>query len=202
MPTARRTARRLRGVGLVALACAAITPAAEAKLPATQNKLIVPGKSMGGVKLDMTKAAVNKRWGKGTCFAGGVSGACEYVARKEQYAGQYERAVVSYYENKVIGISIQAAYTQSTHKLVPGPLNKWKTDKGVHLGSKKAAVPRAYPKAQDNNAESPGYNLIIGSGRNLTVTEFVTPGYGASATLLGTITIRWDNCHFDPNTTC
>jgi hypothetical protein len=182
------------------LMCLAVPTAATAKLPATTNTKIVPGKSMGGVKLDMTKTQVFAKWGKGSCVAG--AGYCEWQRKKPTYVSQYERAVVSFVGGKAVKIHVQGAYTKGSHKLVPGPLAKWKTSKGVSLGSKRGAVPKAYPGAKPSGGDAPGFNLLLGSGRNVTITSWGTPGFGASPALVGDIGVDWSNCHFDLSTTC
>jgi hypothetical protein len=191
--------RRLPLAAGALLVCLAVPTAATAKLPATKNTKIVPGKSMAGVKLDMTKAQVFAKWGKGSCVGGSY---CEWQKKKPSYVDQYERAIVSFYKGKAIKIHVQAAYTKQTHKLVPGPLSHWKTSKGISLGSRRGAVPKAYPSARASGGEAPGFSLLLGSGRNVTVTSFGTPGFGASPALVGNIGVDWSNCHYDPSTTC
>jgi hypothetical protein len=200
MPRSRRTAL-LRGVAVALGAASLLAPAvANSKLPATDDTSIVPHQSMAGVKLDMTRGAVTRAWGKGTCP---VEGFCEYQIKKPQFVGQYERAVVSYYKNKVIMISLQGAFTEKDHKLVPGALSKWKTSKGIHLGSKKSAVHKAYPQAKPGGGEAgEGYIWLKGSGRNETITSFTATTIGPSTDVIASISIAWSNCHYDPNTTC
>jgi hypothetical protein len=181
------------------LICLAIPTAATAKLPATKNTKIVPGKSMAGVKLDMTKAQVFAKWGKGSCEGAAY---CEWQKKKPAYIDQYERAIVSFVKGKAVKIHVQAAYTKSSRKLVPGPLSRWKTSKGISLGSRAAAVSKAYPGASPSGGDAPSFVLLLGSRRDVTITSFGTPGFGASPTLVGNIGVDWSNCHYDPSTTC
>jgi len=181
------------------LMCLVIPTAAAAKLPATKNTKIVPGKSMAGVKLDMTKKQVFAQWGKGSCPDPGL---CEWQKKKPSFVGQYEVARVSFYKGKAIFLRVSGAFSKSSNKLVPGPLAKWKTSKGISLGSKKGAVPKAYPAAKFSGGEAASFNLLLGSGRNTTITSFGFPSFGPSTNLVGGIGVDWSNCHFDSSTTC
>ena len=60
-----------RGLLLAAalIACLLIPGAATAKVPNPASTKIVPGKSIAGVKLDMTKKQVFAKWGKGSCLS-------------------------------------------------------------------------------------------------------------------------------------
>jgi hypothetical protein len=139
------------------------------------------------------------KWGKGSCLSAGI---CEWQAKKPTFSGQYERAVVSFINGKAWNIGIQAAFTKGTGKLKPGPLALWKTSKGIHLGSKKAAVTKAYPSAQLSGGSAAAWNMFTGSGTNRSITGLGTRGFGASATLVSSITVSWVPCHFDPTVSC
>jgi hypothetical protein len=198
MEHARRTTRRA-GPAVIAAACLLVPQTAAAKLPATKNKLIVPGKSIAGVKLDMGKSAVFRQWGKGSCPTASF---CEWQPREPAFVGQFDRAVVSFVDGKAVQITIQSAMDRNTNKLKPGPLAEWKTKKDIHIASKLSAVPKAYPGAKRAEGDAVSYNLLMGAGRNVTVTGFGSPGFGPSAKLVSSISVGWSNCHFDPSTTC
>lgn len=187
-------ALRIAAAGLVAV-LAATAPAA-AKLPRPKTTLIVPGKSLAGVRLDMTRAQVFGQWGSTSCPSPGV---CQWVAPGTP--GKTERATVSFVKGKVSAVTIAAATSGSNGKFKPGILSKWKTAKGIRLGSQKSAVPRAYPAAKPNTGEAvQGFDLFAGARPDLSYTRFSTPGFGASPTLLRTISVNWDLCHFAPET--
>ena len=153
--------------------------------------MIVPGKSIAGVKLDMTKAQVFGQWGSTSC----PNGVCEWKGPGP--AGKNERATVSIFKGKAIMIVINAASSGNNLKFKPGVLSKWKTAKGISLGSRKTAVKRAYPSAKVNNGEAvQGFDLFSGARPNLRNTRFATPGIGATPTLLRYIELSWDPCHF------
>jgi hypothetical protein len=173
------------------LALLALPAAADAHLPRTNNTVIKPGTSIAGVKLDMTKKQVFGKWGKTSCD----SSVCTWEGPGTR--GQNERAIVSFVSGKVVQVSISSATKGNNLKFKPGVLSQWKTSKGISLGSPKAKVPKAYPKAKANNGEAVnGYDLFAGARPNLRYTRFSTPGFGASPTLLRGITLAWDVCHY------
>jgi hypothetical protein len=184
--------KRLAAVATFALlAVVALPAAAGAHLPQPKSTAIKPGTSMAGVKLDMTKKQVLAKWGKTTCD----SSTCTWEGPGTR--GKNERAIVSFVNGKAVQISISAATKGNNLKFKPGVLSQWKTSKGISLGSPKAKVPKAYPKAQANNGEAVnGYDLFAGARPNLRYTRFSTPGFGASPSLLRSITIAWDVCHY------
>src|SRR3954468_13621602 len=120
-----------------------VAPAAEAKLPANGGKSIVPGRSIGGVKLGMDAAGAAKKGGEGGWgdAAGGLS--CRWEGTMRQ--GQMRFDVTG---GKVSTIVIEAGQKPSTFEPVySGPITKWKTKKGVRIGTKLATVGRKYRKA-------------------------------------------------------
>jgi hypothetical protein len=164
---------------------------AGAKLPQPKSTVIKPGASMAGVKLDMTKRQVLAKWGKTKCD----SFACTWEGPGTP--GHNERAIVSFVNGKTVQITISSATKGNNLKFKPGVLSKWKTSKGIALGSPKAKVKKAYPKAKANSGEAVnGFDLFAGARPNLRYTRFSTPGFGASPTLLRSITIAWDVCHY------
>lgn len=175
----------------LALVCVGIPAAASAKLPHPKTKVIAPGKSIAGVKLDMTKTQVFHQWGSTGCS----SDVCQWSGPGA--AGHNERATVSFLSNKVIQITINAAASGTNLKFKPGVLSTWKTSKHIGLGSSKASVKRAYPKATPNASEGvQGFDLLAGSRPNLRYTRFSTPGIGATPTRLRYIELAWDTCHY------
>jgi hypothetical protein len=183
--------RVVASLPLAVFAAIVLPAAAGAHLPRTQNTVIKPGTSMAGVKLDMTKKQVFGKWGKTTCD----QSTCTWEGPGTR--GKNERAIVSFVKGKVVQITISAATKGNNLKFKPGTLSKWKTAKGISLGSPKAKVPRAYPAAKPNNGEAVnGYDLFAGARPNLRYTRFSTPGFGASPSLLRSIVIAWDVCHY------
>lgn len=162
-----------------------------ARLPRPKTTLIVPGRSLAGVKLDMTQAQALGQWGATSCS----SGVCRWIGPGNP--SQAERATVSLWRGKVVGIAITAGWTGANVKFKPGVLSRWRTAKGIQLGSKKSAVRRAYPSAKANTGEAvQGYDLFAGARPNLSFTRFSAFGHGATPTLIRGIEVNWDVCHF------
>ena len=162
MTSIRRALLIAIGIGLVAV------PAAQAKLPAPKTALIVPGKSIGGVSLNMSEAKAKRLWGPGAkCttspgFAGSPSSdLCDWRDKgNPSYAAV---AHISFLAGKVYLVVITTAHTTDprTFKPTGKQFSGWKTAKGIAIGSKIAAVGKAYPAAKKNNSEGGiGWDII------------------------------------------
>lgn len=173
-------ARRF-ALAAIAVAALAAPSSADAKLPQPKTTVIIPGKSIAGVKLNMSQAEVFGQWGSTAC----PLDICTWEGPGQ--AGKRERATVSFSKGKIVLISIACATKGTDLQFKPGVLSEWTTKTGnVSLGSKKSAVKRAYPAAKPNDSDGVnGFDLFIGS----TYTRFSTPGVGASADLLRYITL-------------
>jgi hypothetical protein len=186
----------------VALAGLAFPAAAAAHLPIPDHLKIVPGKSMGEVKLGMTQNQVKSHWGPpSSCFG---ADSCEWTLPHNPANG--ERATVSYQDGGARLIAIQAG-RKKNGAFKPGFLSQWKTTKGhIHLGTPKGKVADTFGKASDpgilwtNNSTGVGgfdYFLDLAdkgartSDDNTTDTRFSTPGVGPTAHRLWGISISW-----------
>ena len=134
-----RVMHRVAGPILIAfLSFIALPAAALAQLPKPTSKLIVPGASIGGVRQGMSLAAVRKAWGPGgisqtggACRVG--QGACIWTG-----ASSKERALLRIADNgTVAGVTIMGGPAS--------PLARLKTSQGFGLGTKLAALKKAYP---------------------------------------------------------
>ncbi|HUO74913.1 MAG TPA: hypothetical protein VMU39_29375 [Solirubrobacteraceae bacterium] len=159
-------------LGGLAVGSLALPAGALARLPHPKTTLIVPGVSIGGVKIDMTQAQVFHEWGSTGC----IPGLCTWQGPGNP--AHAERATVSFFKGKVIQIDINAGTTNGTNvKFKPGTLSKWKTAKNIHLGSTRASVKRAYPAAKANNSTGvAGWDLFDG----IHLTRFSSFGVGAT----------------------
>jgi hypothetical protein len=134
-------------------------PAAEAKLPAKGGKSIVPGRSIGGVKLGMDATAAVKKWGKGGSCDVAVDTSCRWDGTMRQGRMRFEVT-----NGKVSTIVIEAGQQPSTFEPVySGPITKWKTKKGVRLGTTLFKVAKKYPRASPD-----GGGLVLASGTRRT----------------------------------
>jgi hypothetical protein len=142
---------------LAALAVAA--PAADAKLPAKGGKTIVPGSSIGGVKLGMDAEAAVKRWGKGGTCDTALASSCRWDGSMKQGGLRFEQV-----GGKVSSITIEAGQEPTTCEPVyRGAITKWKTSKGIRIGSAMRRVAKKYPKAKPD-----GGGLVLASGKRRT----------------------------------
>ena len=158
-------------IGCVAIGSMAVAAVSAARLPSPKTTLIVPGRSIAGVKIGMNQAQVFHRWGSTHC----IPGVCTWQGHGN--ASHAERATVSFYKGSVIQIDINAGTSGTNLKFKPGQLSKWKTGKNIHLGSTRGAVKRAYPAAKANNSTGvAGWDLF--GGRHFT--RFSTFGVGAT----------------------
>jgi hypothetical protein len=180
---------------LVVLAAALCVPgSAIAKLPDPATTTIKPGRSIAGVKLDMTKAQAFGAWGSTRCLAPTL---CEWHGPGTP--GHQEVASISLVNGKVSQITIKAAVVgTATQSIRLGPLARWKTSKGIALGSKRSAVATAYPTARPNTGEAvDGFDLFAGSRPNLAYTRFAANGVSSrTANRLLYISVAWDVCHY------
>jgi len=72
-----------------------------------------------------------------------------------------EAARAGFFKGKVMNATILAGTSGTNLKFKSGTLSKWRTAKGVRLGSEKSAVPKAYPAAEANNGEAvQGFELF------------------------------------------
>lgn len=145
-------------------ACAA--PAADATLPKFKDKTIVFGKSLGGVKLGSSPAAVKKAWGS----AGALFGETSRLFRvKGDTNGTSGEGAVAYTGNKVSSISLTAPIGAKGRTFKP-PFTTPRTSKRIGLGSTVAQLLKAYPKVKETKGST--YISIPGAGRITTTIQF------------------------------
>lgn len=151
--------RRIAILAVVAATCAVIPAAASAALPRPASTAIVPGKSIGGVSIGMTVKRALAVWGAGSrCTAATIRRSCTWT-------GSGMQGTVSFtvgFTGKVRSIAIVAGHNERS-QVYEGPLQKWKTGKGIHLGSSAAAVVKAYRKLHSSPA-----GPQLGSGPRVT----------------------------------
>lgn len=150
-----------RTLALTVLALAVAAPAADAKLPPNGGKSIVPGKSIGGVKLGMDAAAAVKKWGKGGSCDAAVGSQCLWQGTMKQGSLRFDVA-----NNKVSNIVMTAGQDSKYYPVYKGPITKWKTSKKVRIGTTLRKVAKKYPKAKPD-----GSGLELRSGKNSTFFE-------------------------------
>jgi len=148
----RRSHLLLSVLGILVLA-----PPAAAALPAG-SKVIVPGKSIGGVKIGMPAEDALKIWGRGGSCDEGIRGTC-------RYADSFEAALqFDVVDGKVSLIAIRVATDDRGTPRFKGTILRWKTAKGIRIGSSQRSLVKAYPKVKG----SPSGVALVASGRRTT----------------------------------
>jgi hypothetical protein len=113
-------------VALAALAFAAPAPVAAAPPPAG---VLVPGRALGGIELGLTKAEVERRWGR-------AYGVCRGCARETWY--------FNYYAFRPAGVAVEFRRNRvaALYTLYRPP--GWRTPNGLRLGDSAARVTQLY----------------------------------------------------------
>jgi hypothetical protein len=155
-------------VGLTAVA-------AQAKVPHFGPKTIVPGKSIGGVQVGMTKAQAYTAWrtpdrcdpaGRGVLW-------CQYLAVStlsngfkvnQPFAGFYLRS------GRVVAVGLEFAENAA----VDPKVRQIKSSKGIHVGSTMAAALKAYKIKRAGPGEA-GQSRAILKQRGNRCTLFYAP---------------------------
>jgi hypothetical protein len=166
-----------RTSGLAALfLVAALAAAAFGKVPTFKPRTIVPGQSIGGVKIGMSKARATKGWGKPDRCQAGTPIWCQYLAEstlsngfkvKQPFSGFYLKG------GKVVAIEIEFAENAA----VDAKVTKLKTSKGIHLGSTMAAARSAYGIGPPSGGEAGLSRATFKAGNRCTLFYAPTPPY-------------------------
>jgi hypothetical protein len=150
----RPVCRRCLVLVSVAVLSSLLAGTASARVPKFKPFTIVPGASVGGVKVGMTKKQAVKHWGKpDRCQPDANATWCQYVARShlpgfvtppQPYAGFYLRS------GKVISIEVEFG----ENKAVDPTMKRLKTSKKIRLGSKMSAARHAYKLPPPSGGEA------------------------------------------------
>ncbi|HVO53799.1 MAG TPA: hypothetical protein VMT37_05235 [Solirubrobacterales bacterium] len=153
----------LLGVALVL----ALPALANASLPKTSKKSIVPGKSIGGLGLGGSTASVEKAWGP---YPGGkCEQICTYGSPKGGSAGEVRLETKDSVHFKVFEVLIKTEVEFSGSKDVANcatPLVKYETSKKIHLCSKLGALKKAYPQLKKEGSSE---YVLKGPGKKATI---------------------------------
>jgi len=144
---------RKMAAAVTGLAALVLPVGAQAATPKLANKLIVPNKSVGALKLGQSAGSAKAAWGNGSCL---TSGLCTFGSRTSGSGGFAAYTVTSLTEGTpktVLSIILEAG--PFGKKLnYNTPLAKFKTAKGIGLGSTKAQLLHAYPHLISEQANS------------------------------------------------
>lgn len=173
-------------VTLVLLVCLASAPAALADLPKNADKSIVPGESIGGVKVGMKGKDADKLWKGEGCGAkdvdviGDLFCAFEPVETGANYYAGYVAFSIAQFP-KISSVAIKSAYdTKDSFNqppLFPAPLLKYKTQDGVGLKTPLSKLKNVYGaklKKQPSSGSASLYELAGKKGitTSFTIQEF------------------------------
>jgi hypothetical protein len=119
-----------------------------AKLPKTKSKTIVVNKSIGGVKIGTKLKTVKKKWGKSKGCGAKYTFGCDWLGTRTQGS-----AGIIHLDGKVRSLEIKLGVDNANQIVFSSPLMKFKTNKGIGLGSTEAEVRAAYPAAVNTAAD-------------------------------------------------
>jgi hypothetical protein len=158
LKTATPRLSTLAGVRLLAAAAAALVLAAPAAAALPREGVLVPGRSLGGVRLGMPMKTVIARWGRSF----GVCRGCRSTTWYYTYAR---------FQPQGVGVSFRDGRVDALFTLWQPP--GWRTSLGVLLGDDAAQVTAAYGPLDRRRCD--GYSTLVLRTRT-GVTEFYVVG--------------------------
>jgi hypothetical protein len=153
--------------GLTSALTLALAATAFAGVPHPSTRLIVPGKSLGGVRLGGTFAAARKAWGPGAdCRKNFSMRVCVYKTNSyaDGSAGFSSRS-----GGRIDEITLNAGFTRNSTPIFTNSVARFRTSKGIRLGSTSAAVRKAYPDVKRRSG-SASYPLVLSGPGEATTT--------------------------------
>src|SRR4051795_6415095 len=155
-----------RAPHLAVLLLALLLPATAAAKFDFPHKRIVVNSSIAGVKLGQSAKAAKRAWhGAARCHRQGDAMACSRGSERKGHAGFVYAAGT----DRVIQVNLLAG-TSALHKIVfRKPFTTLKTSKGIGLGSRKAAVKKAYPGGRSVNGPA---DYCVKKGNTTTTFTF------------------------------
>lgn len=165
--------RSLIAAGSVVLALW-LTAAAEAKFPTFPTTAIVPGQSIGGVSIGMTKPQAAARWGRfENCFVYRGITTCEFRALSTLPSGlklDNPYVQVTLKASRIVAIEVEFAENAA----LDPKLQRLKTSKNVRLGSNLPAARTKYRIRLTGRGEANESHALLKSPGN-RCTQFYAP---------------------------
>jgi hypothetical protein len=145
---------RLRQILCMAVLVAIGIPVAQAhaKLPKSKSKAIVINRSIGAVKIGAKYKTVQQKWGKNKSCAGAFTFTCYYSGSITQGS-----ADVIQLGQRIKSVHIGLGADMAGNPVFTSPLMKYKTNKGIGLGSTETELKAAYPLAYKTAADALAY---------------------------------------------
>jgi hypothetical protein len=177
--------KHLLGLALSTIVLLAAPHTAQASLPKTTHKLIVPNKSIGGVALGDHRSQVTRAWGANA----GCQSTCIYVAKAKPKPGEGSPGASALLERqqrkgaryKVWSVYIYVGEDTVGNKLVPNfktRLTTFKTAKGIGLGSTVRSLTHTYHGLKkENAAQGISYYTLKGRGKTETLFAVSSPSH-------------------------
>jgi hypothetical protein len=168
---------------LTVLAVLALPAVAAAGLPKTTDTLIVPAHSLGGVTLGSNAKQVMAAWGK----TANCETQCVYDGKNSGELGSVllqtsNEGATFQVENVYITVA-EITKGSKTEPDFETPLTRFKTAKGIGLGSTKAELKRAYPAAKREGVPIGGILTFILAGPKESRTTFTVGATGQVITI-------------------
>jgi hypothetical protein len=144
---------RIAAAFAAALVLSSAAPAASAPPGAG---VLVPGRSLGGIELGMTKAALQRSWG----LSYGVCKRC----RHETWYFNYNA-----FQPHGVGVELRAGRVAAIFTLYQPP--GWRTNRGLQLGDSEARITSLYGALV--RRQCGGYSVLVLPGREGTTGFYV-----------------------------
>ena len=140
-------------VVVAALALAAPGVAAAPGLP--REGVFVPGRSLAGVSVGLTRAEVSEAWGSRHGVCRGCRHATWYVILKPF---------------QPLGAGVEFRHERVWRAFTLGRPRGWRTDSGLVLGARSDEILAAYPNL--HTIACPGYTALVPTGEPRVVSAF------------------------------
>jgi hypothetical protein len=132
-------------------------------LPSAESHMIVPNRSIGGIRVNFTRKQVLKRWGRPFYSED------QFFDRTDDWG----RGTVSNGGARLHGDYAEVYFDQDIAKTIeidrigdrPRAFSSWRTSKGIRFGSSLRAVEKAYPRVESLEDEDGNFTGVMLGGK-------------------------------------